>query len=281
MSKVEQRMEQLPNDRALKASGAANGGDGSEGMDARGRAMHGAIADEGMDARGRAIHGAIAEELRTPRGCGATRGCSPAARSFVYLGYIAWMIPPRGGRLTRHEPRARRHAARKLAAISVAMFAFGFALCAVLRQVLRDYRPRRPNRAGRVDGSRAHRIRAHRPRRVLGFGAARRAVYARARSQPHGSASGRGVRGRTSALVNHDRLTRVTAQAVPSVAPGAAAQLFQQGSSASASRAKSSSRTRSLTLKLAFMVDRRICHGTRRRRYLSRTRTSRLRIKGP
>ena len=92
MSKVEQRMEQLPNDRALKASGAANGGDGSEGMDARGRAMHGAIADEGMDARGRAMHGAIAEDAahaaRVRRNAWLLAGCAV----FVYLGYIAWMF---------------------------------------------------------------------------------------------------------------------------------------------------------------------------------------------
>jgi hypothetical protein len=42
----------------------------TEGMDARGRAMQGAIADEGMDARGRAMQGAIAETLwwvRSPK----------------------------------------------------------------------------------------------------------------------------------------------------------------------------------------------------------------------
>jgi hypothetical protein len=60
MSEVEQRMERLPNDRALKASGAANGGDGPD----------------------------AARAARVRRNAWLLAGCAV----FVYLGYIAWMF---------------------------------------------------------------------------------------------------------------------------------------------------------------------------------------------
>ena len=76
MSEVEQRMEQLPNDRALKPSGAAHSGDGPEGMDARGRATQGAVAED------------AARAARMRRNAWLLAGCAV----FVYLGYIAWMV---------------------------------------------------------------------------------------------------------------------------------------------------------------------------------------------
>lgn len=76
MSEVEQRMEQLLSDRALKGSGAAHGGDGA-GTDARGRATHGAVAEP--DA---------ARAARVRRSAWLLAGCAV----FVYLGYIAWMF---------------------------------------------------------------------------------------------------------------------------------------------------------------------------------------------
>jgi hypothetical protein len=63
-------------DRALKASGAAHGGDGPEGMDARGRATQGAVADD------------AARAARVRRNAWLLGGCAV----FVYLGYIAWMF---------------------------------------------------------------------------------------------------------------------------------------------------------------------------------------------
>ena len=60
MSAVEQRREQLPSDRALKATGAAQRGDG-------------------IDA---------ARAARVRRNAWLLAGCA----AFVYLGYIAWMF---------------------------------------------------------------------------------------------------------------------------------------------------------------------------------------------
>jgi hypothetical protein len=61
-------------ERALKVAGAAQRGDA--GMDARGRAMHGAIADD--DA-------ARAAKVRR------NAWLLAAVAAAVYLGYIAWM----------------------------------------------------------------------------------------------------------------------------------------------------------------------------------------------
>ena len=76
MSEVEQRMERLPNDRALMASGAAHCGDGAEGMDARGRATQGAVAED------------AARAARVRRNAWLLAGCAV----LVYVGYIAWMF---------------------------------------------------------------------------------------------------------------------------------------------------------------------------------------------
>jgi hypothetical protein len=60
MSEVEQRMEQLPNDRAPKAAGAAQRGDATD----------------------------AARAARVRRNAWLLAGCAV----FVYLGYIAWMF---------------------------------------------------------------------------------------------------------------------------------------------------------------------------------------------
>jgi len=64
------------NDRALKATGAAHSGDGDAGMDARGRAMQGAIAED------------AARAARVRRNAWLLAGCAV----LVYVGYIAWMF---------------------------------------------------------------------------------------------------------------------------------------------------------------------------------------------
>jgi len=64
------------NDRALKPTGAAHSGDGDAGMDARGRAMQGAIAGDAVRA------------ARVRRNAWLLAGCAV----LVYVGYIAWMF---------------------------------------------------------------------------------------------------------------------------------------------------------------------------------------------
>ena len=60
MSEVEQRMEQLPSDRAFKAAGAAQRGDGDD----------------------------VARAARVRRNAWLLGGVA----AFVYLGYIAWIF---------------------------------------------------------------------------------------------------------------------------------------------------------------------------------------------
>jgi hypothetical protein len=64
------------NDGALKAAGAARRGDGDAGMDARGRAMHGAIAED------------AARAAKVRRNAWLLGGLAV----FFYLGYMAWIF---------------------------------------------------------------------------------------------------------------------------------------------------------------------------------------------
>ena len=63
-------------ERALKAPGAAQRGDGDAGMDARGRATQGAVAED------------AARAARVRRNAWLLAGCAV----LVYVGYIAWMF---------------------------------------------------------------------------------------------------------------------------------------------------------------------------------------------
>jgi hypothetical protein len=76
MSEVEQRMERLPSDRAVKAAGAANRGNGDAGLDARGGAMHGGIAED------------AARAAKIRRNAWLLAGLAV----FFYVGYMAWMF---------------------------------------------------------------------------------------------------------------------------------------------------------------------------------------------
>jgi len=63
-------------DRAPKAAGAAQRGDGDAAMDGGGRATQGAVAED------------AARAARVRRNAWLLGGCAV----FVYLGYIAWMF---------------------------------------------------------------------------------------------------------------------------------------------------------------------------------------------